>query len=214
LILVLGLSSCAGLIPYKPKVTLPVQEYLFTKKFKFERMADLRPASDTIKEKGFLPLRLVAPTKFNFKGDLSNDIKAAISEGFKSTKFVQISENDDFDFKINGDFSHFYIKEAMTDIFLLSVISYYGIFLNLFGIPAKKEDVSVQIRFNVLTKQNVLLGTYSGSYIKKRTYSMIGFSLKQLEDGYGSSQEKLNTYFSQAVMDIQRQMIADSLKYR
>jgi hypothetical protein len=50
--------------------------------------------------------------------------------------------------------------------------------------------------------------------MKKRTYSMIGDMLKELEDGYGSSQERLNTYFSQAVMDIQSQMIADSLKYR
>jgi hypothetical protein len=47
-----------------------------------------------------------------------------------------------------------------------------------------------------------LLGTYLGEYKKKR------------KRGYWNYGNFLNDYLSLAVVDIQRQMIADSLKYR
>ena len=214
LALILGLNSCG--IKYKPEVRLPVQEYLFTtKKFKIESFNDLRPASDTIREKGLFKFKMAAPTKYNYEGNLSVDLKTSISDGFKSTKFVDISEDDNFDFKIVGEVSHFYLKEALTRIFLFSLpLTPYFAFFNFFLLPAIKEDANIQIKFNVLTNKNVLLGTYSGKYIKKRKYSVIGRLLKRSEYGYYDSKETLNTYFSQAVMDIQSQMIADSLKYR
>ena len=223
LALILGLNSCVFPYKYKPEVRLPVQEYLFTtKKFKIESFNDLRPASDTIREKGLFKFKMVAPTgynykgtltKYNYKGNLSLDLKTSISDGFKSTKFVDISEDDNFDFKIVGEVSHFYLKKTLTRFFLFSLpLTLYFPFTIFF--PAEKEDASIQIKFNVLTNKNVLLGTYSGKYIKKRKYSVIGRLLKRSEYGYGDSKETLNTYFSQAVMDIQSQMIADSLKYR
>ena len=213
LALILGLNSCIGLVKYKPEVRLPVQEYLFSKKFKIESFYDLRPASDTILEKGLFKFKMVAPRKYNYKGNLSLDLKTSISDGFKSTKFVDISEDDNFDFKIVGEVSHFYLKTAMTRFYFFSSLTFFGLWLNL-PFPAKKEDANIQIKFNVLTDKNVLLGTYSGKYIKKRKYSPIGHFLKQGEYGYRNSEEILNTYFSEAVMDIQSQMIADSLKYR
>jgi hypothetical protein len=216
LALILGLNSCAPPVKYKPEVRLGVQEYLFSKKFKFESFNDLRPASDTILEKGLFKFKMEAPSKYNYKGNLSMDLKTSISDGFKSTKFVDISEDDNFDFKIVGEVSHFYLKEAMTRFFLFSLpLTPYFAFFNFF-LPAFKEDANIQIKFNVLTNKNVLLGTYSGKYIKKRKYSAVGKMLKNSEYEYGYSERQgiLNFYFSEAVMDIQSQMIADSLKYR
>ena len=217
LALILGLNSCVFPYKYKPEVRLGVQEYLFSKKFKFESFNDLRPASDTIREKGLFKFKMAAPTKYNYEGNLSVDLKTSISDGFKSTKFVDISEDDNFDFKIVGEVSHFYLKTAVTRIFLFSLpLTPYFAFFNFFLLPAIKEDANIQIKFNVLTNKNVLLGTYSGKYInKKRKYSAAGQMLKNSEYGYYSAaQGILNFYFSEAVMDIQSQMIADSLKYR
>ena len=214
LALILGLYSCSSTVKYKPEVRLGVQEYSFSKKFKFESFYDLRPASDTILEKGLFKFKTAAPSKYNYKGNLPSDLKTSISDGFKSTKFVDISEDDNFDFKIVGEVSHFYLNTAVTRIFLYSLpLTPYFAFFNFF-LPAEKEDASVQIKFNVLTNKNILLGTYSGKYIKKRKYSAVSLFLKQSDYGYRNSEETLNTYFSEAVMDIQSQMIADSLKYR
>ena len=71
---------------------------------------------------------------------------------FKSTKFVDISEDDNFDFKIVGEVSHFYLKEALTRFFLFSLpLTLYFPFTIFF--PAEKEDASIQIKFNVFTNK-------------------------------------------------------------
>jgi hypothetical protein len=207
LILALGLSSCAGLIPYKPKVTLPVQEYLFTKKFKFDNFYDLRPASDTILEKGIFKFRTLAPTKYNYTRSLTKDLKFSISDGFKSTKFVDIAEDDNFDFKIVGEVSHFYLNRGFTHFGFFSSITFFGVILHYLGIPTIKEDAKVELKFNVFTDKNILLGSYNGKYENKRKFGLYSY----FDD---TDYNILNTYLSSAVYGIQRQMIADSLKYR
>jgi hypothetical protein len=206
LILILELSSCGSLVPYKPEVRLPVQEYLFTKKFKFESFYDLRPASDTILEKGLFKFRTLAPTKYNYKGSLTKDLKSSISDGFKSTKFIGISEDDNFDYKIVGEVSHFYLNRGFTHFGFFSSLTFFGVYLHFLGIPTFKQDAKVQIKFNVFTNTNILLGTYNGEFEKKRKLGYFNYN-----DTFNYF---LNNYLSLAVMDIQSQMIADSLKYR
>jgi hypothetical protein len=205
LVITLGLNSC--ILSYKPQVNLPVQEYTFSKKFKFEDFYDLRPATDTIFERGLFKFKTMAPNKYNYKGSLAKDLKSSISDGFKSTKFVGISEDDYFDFKIVGEVSHFYLKRATTHFGFFSSITYFGAFLHFFGIPTIKELAKVELKFNVFTNKNILLGSYNGKYDKKRKFGFYG----SLEDNY---ENIFNNYLSLAVMDIQSQMIADSLKYR
>ena len=198
--LTLGLNSCV--IPYKPSVSLPIHEYSFKKKFKFDSFSDLRPASDSLLEKGTFSYKSISPGKKDYQSNLSKDFKIAISEGFKSTNFVQISEDNDYDYKINGEILHFYVKQGLTRFGFYSSITYFGAILHIFGIPTVKEIAEVQIKFNVLTNTNILLGTYLGEYKNKRNR------------GYWSYGNFLNEYLSLSVVDIQSQMIADSLKYR
>ena len=198
--LILGLNSCV--IPYKPVVSLPVQKYSYNKKFKFESFSDLRPASDTLLDKGAFSYKTISPSKKDYKSNLSKDLKSVISEGFKSSKFVQISDDNDFDYKVSGEILHFYVKQGLTRFGFFSSITYVGTFLHLFGIPTVKEIAEVEIKFDVSTNRNILLGTYLGEYKKKR------------KRGYWNYGNFLNDYLSLAVVDIQRQMIADSLKYR
>jgi hypothetical protein len=74
-------------------VSLPVQKYSYNKKFKFESFSDLRPASDTLLDKGAFSYKTISPSKKDYKSNLSKDLKSVISEGFKSSKFVQISDD-------------------------------------------------------------------------------------------------------------------------
>lgn len=200
LTMTLGLNSCV--IQYKPSVSLPIQKYSFKKNFKFDSFSDLRPASDSLLEKGTFSYKSISPSKKDYQSNLSEDFKIAISKGFKSTKFVQISEDNVYDYKINGEILHFYVKQGLTRFGFYSSITYFGAILHIFGIPTVKEIAEVQIKFNVFTDRNILLGTYLGEYKKKR------------KRGYWNYGNFLNDYLSLSVIDIQSQMIADSLKYR
>ncbi len=211
--LILGLSSCGRVIQYKPEVKLPNWGYKFSKKFKFESFYDLRPESDFIDEKGFFSYSTVVPNKLNYDGVLAKDLSTAISNGFYATEFTGISNDDNFDFKIIGEISHFYLKEAPTRFSIYSLFTFYGIFLNLI-FPAIKEDAKVEIKFKVYLKNNSLIGTYSAIHYNKKKYSALGEMIRSSEDGYYNSKERLNTYLGLAVRGIQSQMIADSLKYR